>query len=186
MARDRFFEFTKAAILSLSQDLKAVLHIVEDADVPDAARATLAGAVVHFLSGKNTIPGVRGVLGYVDDVLVLRLALQEVVAAAPDAAAAYGESYPSLVGTLADDLALCEEHMGAGLTVIKKAMPKLGELKHLGRSAQECIRDEEAGTMLYEEVQAALVDLDLEEDEVARELKGIEPVLEALRRRAAQ
>ena len=37
--------------------------------------------------------------------------------------------------------------------------------------------------MLYEEVQAALVDLDLEEEAVSRALKQLDPVLDGLRQR---
>jgi hypothetical protein len=185
MSREQFIDFVKAGILSLPQHLKGTLRLVDDPNIPDEGRAVAAGAILHWLSGSNTIPGVRGgVLSYVDDVLVLRLAYARIESIAPEAMVRHRADSPELYGRLTEEVALVRSYLGEGMAVLDKAVERIAQQKHHGRTAAQCIADEEAGSMLYDEVQAALVDLDLEEEAVSRALKQLDPVLEGLRQRA--
>lgn len=183
-SREQFIEFVKAAILALPQHLKGALRLVEDPNIPDEGRAVAAGAILHWLGGSNTIPGVRGgVLSYVDDVLVLRLAYARIEAIAPEAMTRHRADSPDLYGAMNEEVALVRAYLGDRIAVLDKAVERIGQTKHHGRSAVQCIADEEAGSMLYDEVQAALVDLDIEEEAVSRALKQLDPVLDGLRQR---
>jgi hypothetical protein len=185
MSREQFVEFVKGAIMSLPQHLKGALRLVDDPNIPDEGRAVAAGAVLHWLGGSNTIPGVRGgVLSYVDDVLVLRLAYARIEAIAPDAMAVHRTDSPELFGSLTEEVELLRSYLGKGAAVLDRAVERLEQLKHKGVTAAQCVSDEEAGTMLYEQVQSALVDLDLEEEAVNRALKQLDPVLDGLRQRS--
>ncbi|HEX7481397.1 MAG TPA: hypothetical protein VF331_26575 [Polyangiales bacterium] len=176
----------RGAILSLPQSLKAALRVAEDQDIPDEGRALVAGAVVHWLSRTNTIPGVRGgALAYVDDVLVLLLAIERLTKLAPEAITRLQADSPELFETLAADLARARAYLGPGMTVLEQALPRVVKLKHLGRTAEQCVRDEAAATMLYEEVHAKLIELDLEPDVVARELRDLDQLVDELRKRAS-
>lgn len=181
-----FVEWMRGAILSLPQSLKAALRVAEDQDIPDEGRALVAGAVVHWLSRTNTIPGVRGgALAYVDDVLVLLLAIERLTKLAPEAITRLQADSPELFETLAADLARARAYLGPGMTVLEQALPRVVKLKHLGRTAEQCVRDEAAATMLYEEVHAKLIELDLEPDVVARELRDLDQLVDELRKRAS-
>jgi hypothetical protein len=183
-SREQFIEFVKAAIISLPQHLKGALRLLDDPNISDEGRAVAAGAVLHWLSGSNTIPGVRGgLLSYVDDVLVLRLAYARIEGIAPEAMARHRADSPELYGALSEEVTLMRSYLGDRVAVLDKAVEKLAQTKHHGRSAVQCVTDEEAGTMLYDEVQAALVDLDIEEEAVNRALKQLDPVLDGLRQR---
>jgi uncharacterized membrane protein YkvA (DUF1232 family) len=185
MVRDEFLTFIRGAILALPQSLKAALRVAEDPDIPDEGRALVAGAVIHWLSKTNTIPGVRGgAVAYVDDVLVLMLALERAQKLAPDAPERLLEHAPEVCETLAEDLALVRNYLGPGIGVLEQALGRVTKLKHMGRTAQQCVKDEASATMLYEELQAALVDFDPAPDAVARELKELDPVLDELRKKA--
>lgn len=185
MSRTQFIDFVKSAILSLPQHLKGALRLVDDPNIPDEGRMVAAGAVLHWLSGSNSIPGVRGgILSYVDDVLVLRLAYARIEGIAPDAMAGYRQDSPELFGNLSEEVDLIRGYLGKGIGVLEKAVDRIGQLKHHGRNASQCVADEEGTTMLYDEVQAALVDFDFEEDAVARALKQLDPVLDGLRQRS--
>lgn len=185
MARDEFVAFMRGAIVALPQSLKAALRVAEDPDIPDDGRALVAGALVHWLSRTNTIPGVRGAaLAYVDDVLVLLLAMERLSQMAPDAVPRLRADAPELFETLTDDLRIAREYIGTGMVLLEQALERVVKLKHMGRTAQQCVKDESAATMLYEEIHAALIDFDLEPDAVGRELKDIDPLVEELRRRA--
>lgn len=172
--------------MALPQSLKAALRVAEDPDIPDEGRALVAGAVIHWLSKTNTIPGVRGgALAYVDDVLVLMLALEHTQNLAPDAPDRMLQHAPELVETLEGDLALVRQHLGTGMAVFEQALPRVTKLKHMGRTAQQCVKDESAATMLYEELQSALVDFDPTPDSVARELKDLDAMVEDLRKKSS-
>jgi hypothetical protein len=183
-SRAQFIEFVKAAILSLPQHLKGALRFVDDPNIPDEGRAVAAGAILHWLSGSNTIPGVRGgPLSYVDDVLVLRLAYARIEAIAPEAMARHRADSPELYASLSADVQLVRAYLGDRIAVLDKAVERIGQMKHHGRTATQCIADEEASTMLYDEVQSALVDLEIEEEAVNRALKQLDPALDGLRQR---
>ena len=182
MSRERFHEFVGGAILSLPQYVKAVLRMVDDPDIPDEGRTLAAGAILHWLSGSNTIPGVPGgVLSLVDDALLLRLVHARLHDSAPDAIDRHREDSPELFGAIDDEIGLIREQLGDGIKVFDRSIDKVGKLKYRGHTAAQCVSDEDLGTELYEEVQSALVDLDLEEEEVARALKGLDRLIDGLR-----
>ena len=85
-------------------DLKDALRIVEDPEVDDESRISLAGAILHVVSSDAAIPGVRGTLQHVGSVLVMRLALERAREKSPEALARHAEESPRLLGDL-DDIA---------------------------------------------------------------------------------
>ncbi len=183
MSREKLTDFLQAAITSLPQHLQAALRLMDDPDVPDEGRVLAAGSVMHFLSGSNSIPGVRGgPLSYMDDVLILRLAYERIEKLAPDAMKRHRESTPEVFSSLAEDLALVREELGKSFAVLERAVDRLGHLKHRGLAPTQCASNEESATVLYDELTAALVDVDLEEGSVSRALKQLGPVLEGLKR----
>jgi hypothetical protein len=103
---------------------------------------------------------------------------------APDEVSRLKADAPELFETLDEDLAVCRSYLGAGIGVLEQALERVVKLKHMGRTALQCVKDEASATMLYEEIHAALIDFDLEPDAVGRELKDIEPIVEELRKRA--
>jgi uncharacterized membrane protein YkvA (DUF1232 family) len=185
MVREQFLTFMRGAVLALPQTLKAALRLAEDPDIPDEGRVLVAGAIIHWLSRTNTIPGVRGgALAYVDDVLVLMLAFERLTQLAPDVVERSRADSPELFETLEDDLQLTREYFGPGMNVLEQALGRVTKLKHMGRTPQQCVKDEATATMLYEEVMAALVDFDPQPDAVARELKDVDSVVDELRKKA--
>jgi hypothetical protein len=184
MSVEQFNDVLRAAILSLPQHLKATLRLLDDPNIPDEGRMIAAGAVLHWLSGSNTIPGMRaGLSSLADDLIVLLFAYERIDGIAPEAMAKHRADSPELFDGLTADVALIRSYLGKGVSVFDKAVEKIPQLKHLGRNAAQCIADEESSTVLHEQVHAALVELDLEEDEVNRALKQLGPVFEGLRQR---
>lgn len=186
MTREDFVAWLRDSILALPQSLKAALRIAEDPDLPDEARALMAGAVVHWLSRTNTIPGARGaVLVYVDDVLVLLFALDRVRKLAPESVERLASDLPDLFASFDADLALAHGYLGPGVKVLEQALDRVVRLKHMGRTAEQCVHDESAATMLYEELDSALVDFDLSPEAIARELKELDALIDELRKRGS-
>ncbi len=178
MSGDRFVEWVSEAIVSLPQDMKAILRIVDDPDIDDESRILAAGALMHVLSASNAIPGARGVLAYVDDVLVLRLALERIEKKCPEPMERHREESPELLESLHDDLASARDYLGDLITVLEKACNDVPKLKYEGHTPERCVRDTEASNWLYDAVHEAIVEqLEFDEDEVMREAKqiGLDP-----------
>lgn len=182
MTRQRAMEFVKRGLESLASDMKTTLRLVEDPDLDDASRVAAAGAVLHVLSHQNAIPGLRGTLAYVDDVLVLRLVLEGIKKRSPEALAVHENAAPELFETLDDDLVTIREYLGDLVSVLEKAANDVGRLSREGHSAKECAFDMEHTTWLYDEVQEAIVSgLDMGAEEAQRTSKLIDQILPPLK-----
>lgn len=172
------------AVIALPQDLKSVLRIVEDPEVDDESRVRLAGALLHVISEGTSIPGVRGVLQRVGTVLVIRLALEQVRERSPAAFEQHVQDSPDLLEPLDEQLEVAREFLGNGMTVLDQVVEKLPTLSHVGHAARDCVHDTEHSTWLYDTVHVALVEsMEIDEDDVAREIKGVQQIPRALEAR---
>lgn len=186
MVENGFAEAMREAILSLPQDLKAMLRVMEDPELDDAARVLASGSLLHVLSASNAIPGVKGTLALVDDVIVLRLALERIAGTSPDVVRRHREDMPEIFDAWTVQLEAARAYLGErGIAVLEKAVDGLSKLTFQGHSARECARDPEASTWLYDSVHEAIVEqFEIAEDEVARAVKSSHEILAKVSQRA--
>jgi hypothetical protein len=181
MSRERFVELMTPALTRFSQDLKSVLRIVEDPDVDDESRVAGAGSLMHVFSSSGAIPGVRGVLRHLGDVLVIRIVLEGVRARSPEAFEKHRTASPEMLEPLSDELDAMREYLGDRVSVLDKAVEKFPTLSHQGHQAAACVEDPESATWLYDAVHEALIDeIDIDDDDVVRELKQVDRILAPL------
>jgi uncharacterized membrane protein YkvA (DUF1232 family) len=179
-----FADVLREGMLSLPHDLKAMLRIVEDPELDDPGRVLACGAILHVLSGHNAIPGVKGILGYADDVIVLRLVVERLGKTSPEVIAHHKDDSPDIVGVFDDQLKVVRDHLGELLVVIDRAVDALPKGTFEGHGAVECARDAESATWLYDSVQEAIVErLELDPDAVVRAVKGAGEIKGLLKQR---
>jgi uncharacterized membrane protein YkvA (DUF1232 family) len=184
MVQDGFAEAMRGAILSLPQDLKAMLRVMEDPELDDGSRVTACGALLHVLSGSNAIPGVKGTLALVDDVLVLRLALERIAKTSPDVVKSHREVEPEIFESWDVQLEAARAYLGDRFGVLDRAVDGLAKQTFQGHSARECAKDEEAATWLYDSVHEAIVEqFEIAPDEVARAVKNAHEIKARLAQR---
>jgi hypothetical protein len=187
MSRERFIELMTPALTRFSQDLKSVLRIVEDPDVDDESRVAAAGSLMHVISSTGAIPGVRGVLRHLGDVLVMRLVLHGVRQRSPEAFEKHTAESPEMLQPLSDELDAMREYLGDRVTVLQKAVDKFPTLNHQGHQASACVEDTESATWLYDAVHEALIDeIDFDDEDVVRELKQVDRILAPLASRVGR
>lgn len=185
MSEDRFGELMERAILDLPQHMKETLRVVEDPDVDDESRVALAGALLHILGRNTAIPGVREPLQYVGHAMLMRLALESAKGRSPDAIGTHAEGAPRLIGQLEECLQTARDFLGDGMSVLEKVRDGLPKANHQGHDAKACVHDEESSNWLYDAVHEALVEtLEIDEDEVAREIKRVDQIQRSLQARA--
>jgi len=187
MSRERFVELMTPALNRFSQDLKSVLRIVEDPEIDDESRVAAAGGLLHVISASVAIPGVRGVLRHLGDVLLIRLVLDDVRQRSPNAFRKHLEKSPELLQPLSDELEAMRAYLGDRVGVLEKVVEKFPTLNHRGHQADACIDDPESSTWLYDAVHEALIDLiDFDEEDVARELRQVDRILAPLAARVGK
>jgi len=187
MSRERFIELMTPALIRFSQDLKSVLRIVEDPEVDDESRVAAAGGLLHVIYSSGSIPGVRGVLRYLGDVLLLRLVLSDVRARSADAFQKHLEESPEMLAPLSDELDAMRAYLGDRLTVLENVAKKFPALSHQGHQAAACVDDTESSTWLYDAVHEALIDqIDFDDEDVVRELKQVDRILDPLSSRVGR
>lgn len=181
MSRERFVELMTPALNRFSQDLKSVLRIVEDPEMDDETRIAAAGALLHVMSSTGAIPGVRGVLRHLGDVLVIRLMLDRVRTASPKAFEKYAGESPEMLGPLSDELEAMRAYLEDRVLVLDKVVDKFPKLNHQGHQAADCIGDTESSNWLYDSVHEVLVhEIEFDDEDVARELKQVDQILDPL------
>ncbi len=186
MSQQGFVTAMEEAILSLPQDMKVLLRVVEDLEVDDEGRILVAGALIHAISGSNAIPGMRGTLAFMDDALILRLVAKTVSEKNAEAMKEHRASSPEFA-TMDAQLEVARGYIGDLFPTLEKVIAGLPKINHQGHTAAKCISDDEGTTWLYDAVHEAIVEqFDFEEGDVARELKRIDPVLARVRTSLAQ
>lgn len=181
MSRERFVELMTPALARFSQDLKSLLRMVEDPEIDDESRVAAAGALLHVIFSNGVIPGVRGVLRYLGDVLLIRLVLKDVRERSPDAFQKHSQLSPEMFEPLSDELDAARVYLDDRVSVLEKAAEKFPNLNHQGHQASASIEDTESLTWLYDAVHEALIDeIDFGEEDVVRELKHVDRILAPL------
>ena len=175
------------ALLRFTQDLKSVLRIVEDPEIDDESRMAAAGALLHVISSSGSIPGVRGVLRHLGDVLVIRLVFAGVRERSPEAFDKHLQEAPEMLEPLSDELDATREYLGERLVVLEKVAGKFPSLSYQGHQAAGCIEDAESSNWLYDAVHEALIDeIDFDDEDVVRELKQVDQILAPLASRTGK
>lgn len=181
MSTERFIELMTPPLTRFGEDLNSVLRMVEDPEIDDQSRTALAGALMHVISSSGAIPGVRGVLRHLGDVLCLRMVFEQLRERSPEAFAKHAQQAPQLLGPLQEELDVMAAYLGERAKVLQRVVGKFPKLNHQGHSPASCVTDTEASTWLYDTVHEWLIDgLEFEEQDVARELKHVDDILPGL------
>src|SRR5512132_4370098 len=132
--------FLERAIAALAIDLKVLLRAVQDENLDDELRREAVGAVLYAISAGDLVPDSLGVLGYADDALVCRIALQRIGAKE----ATWRERYPRLYERLDEDLASARAFLGDELYefVGRAAMSRI-DTEYKGKKASDFLEDPE-------------------------------------------
>ena len=106
MSTEALQPIAEAWLSSLQQDIKEFVRVVcDDPELDEALRDRVHGAVFYALVPGDVIPDSIGVLGYLDDALALRIALDEVRREAPDRFEAWRDRIPEMIESAGEALA---------------------------------------------------------------------------------
>lgn len=182
----RFVERMRQLLVSLPYDMKVLFEAVSDENLPQEARQLAAAAAIYCLSPSDPMQDTMGLIGYVDDVVCVRIALKRILELGGEDAASYPDRFLDEYGSLDEDLELMRAYLGDSTDWIARRLDRgAGKVRYKGKAASTYVDDVEAREFLYEEGQEFTTDYEIDEEAAAR-LQNGKPILDAFRRRSAE
>ncbi|GAC1583219.1 MAG: hypothetical protein NVS3B20_13580 [Polyangiales bacterium] len=179
---DEAIQVLRSRVLSIPADLKALFPIVDDGELTDELRTLAASAIFYNLNPANIIPAKEGMLGFADDAIAIRCALDEVRRAVPERARVYAEGAPETWEGLEHEMDLLGALLGEWWQPLRATWRTIGMLEWHGKKAANAVSDAADSAWLYAAVEEALALRDVEEHAVVREVRK-EPLLAKLAQR---
>lgn len=176
-----FLERVSEYLVSLPYDLKVLQEAVTDPDLDKSARVLAASTVMHTLLPQEGEPGP---MRYVDDVLYVRAALDQIGRADGEGAKAFRERFDNeIYGRLEEDITLFKSFLGELWPWLVGKLGTFQKLSLKGKKATQAVDDDEIATLLYDEGLAFETNYPVNEEQVRNKLRRAEPIMELLRKR---
>lgn len=186
MSAREFGDAMSRCVASYGRDLKDSFFVVDDGELDEDMRILGAGAIFYGLAAGDLLPDTLGPLGLVDDVLVLRIALERICAANPERAKVYATERPELFENLAADLATARAFLGELFELFDERVDTCRAIEFKGKTPAICVTDADDNRWLYDEVMEAQLHMPSDDDEIARHMRKIDTVMPRLKQRLAQ
>ena len=179
-----FIERVRELLVALPYDLKALFEAMTDEDLSTDVRHLATSAVIYCLSPADPIPDHSGVVGFVDDVIAVRLVLKRLLEMGGEPMAGYPERFPEQFQRLDEDLELFRSYLGDAMSWLDERMRAENSkaMKYKGKTVETYVADDDAGQWLYEEGLEFTTEYELD-DEAVTKLSSGKPVLEAFEKR---
>ncbi len=188
MDADALEDISARWLASLAHDFKDFLHVVaDDLDLDDGLRERVITAVLYTLAPGDVVPDTMGAIGYLDDALGLRVALDAVREEAPARFESYRDRIPELVASVeGGDLAAWREALGDVYEPFRQRVfsPDRNVVK--GKRARDLMADPDGAGWLDDKVSEAALKMDFKDAAVtaaARKAVTVIPVFQQKLRR---
>ncbi len=180
----RFVQRVRQLLVSLPYDMKVMFEAISDENLPIEARLVAAQTTIYCLSPSDPIPDSLGLLGFVDDTILVRLALASMLKIGGEDAEDYPSRFPELFEPLAEDLEIIRAYLGSDMVWLEGRIdPKYAKARYKGKDANTYIQDDEAQEYLYSEGLAFTTDYEIDEEEAAK-LRSGQSIRDAFHKRA--
>jgi hypothetical protein len=180
-----FLETVSRMLVSLPFDVKVLLEAVADPDLEHAVRETAAATVVHVITPKDG--NVDAPVRFVEDVVLLRLALRKIAAEGGEGAPAFRERFAENYAPLEDELALLRQALGDDiLGWLDSRWAALAKAVYSKKKIPMFVDDEEVGTFLYDEGLRFGTLYPITEKSLAGRVKQVQPFIDHLARKREQ
>jgi hypothetical protein len=171
-------------LVALPHDLKVLYEAKDEPNLDRAARETAAGAILYALTPDTS--GEDNFVGFADDAIILRAALQAILLKGGEGAPAFRERFAEYFETLDRDLEMCRQVMGDTYAWLANKVENLHKQVYKGKKVAQYLDDDEDVEHLYEDGLAFATDFPIDETKLSMRLKKPETLLEPLRRKAAE
>jgi uncharacterized membrane protein YkvA (DUF1232 family) len=185
MSTEALDAIAEAWLSNLQQDIKEFVRVVcDDPELEESLRDRVHGAVFYALVPGDVIPDSIGVLGYLDDALALRVALDEVRREAPDRFDSYRERIPELVESTGEALAVFRESLDEETyESFRQRVFEIEKVEFKGRRASEVAQGKVDAGWLAAEVSVLALKLDFKPAAVRAAVKRVDSAIQTFHQR---
>ena len=170
-------------LLTFPFDLKILQEAIAETDLERGVREIAAGVLISSLSPQEG----SGPERFVDDLLVLRIALKRLATEGGEGAAAFCARFPEVYERLDEDLQLFEQGLGPELWAWLGTRPAAScRIALKGKRASQYIDDDSTWDQLYEDGVDFQTIYDVSESQVQNKLRRPEQLVEIIQRRHSE
>jgi uncharacterized membrane protein YkvA (DUF1232 family) len=170
-----FFEILVSWLVSLPTDLKILVEMVGDDELDMRARSLAVGTIVYILAPIDLIPEKVPVLGYVDDAIILHIAVAIAVQIDPDRGRYYREKYPQTFGELDQQIELLRETLGSLYSWLTALVENLTKRRFRGQSAEDVVSSEQLQEDVFDAAMEYAADVSVDAEAIRRALLATPP-----------
>ena len=172
---DSFFETLVKWIMSLPSDIKVLVVMIGDEELDMRARSLAVGTLAYVVAPIGLIPDAIPVLGYVDDVLMLHIALAVILRIDPERAYYYRERYPEIIGAIDEQTQLLIDTLGALYSWLEAFVENLTQRRYKGQSTEEAAQSEETREEIFDEAMEFAANVNVDEATIRQKLLSSPP-----------
>jgi len=185
MSTEALDAIAESWLSTLQQDIKEFVRVVcDDPELDESLRNRVHGAVFYALVPGDVIPDSMGVMGYLDDALALRVALDEVRREAPDRFESWRDRIPELVESAGDDLATFRESLDEETyQAFRQRVFAIEKVEFKGRRASEVAQGAVDPGWLAAEVSVLALKLDFKSAAIRAAVKRVDSALQMFHQR---
>ena len=185
-AESKFVELVRSWLVSLPHDLKIAFDAMDDENLPRTARELATGVAIYIVTPKDSTADKNDqIVGYADDALLLRLALQKALDKGEDEQA-FRERFPELFEGLDENLKLCKSVIGELMTWLEQKVPSLKTMSYKGKKIATYLDDDEAREQLFDDGLVFRTDYPVDEKTIGDKLKKSTTVIDVMKRHRAE
>lgn len=172
---ENFFEILVRWLVSLPTDIKILIEMIGDDELDMKARSLAVGTIVYVLAPIDLIPEKIPVLGYVDDVVVLHIAVALAVQIDPNRGRYYREKYPQTFETLDQQIDLLRKTLGALYSWLTALVENLVKRRFRGQTAEDIIGSEKLHEDMFDAAMEYAADVNVDAETIRRALLAAPP-----------
>jgi len=185
-AESKFVELVRRWLVSLPHDLKIAFDAMDDENLPRPVREVAAGVIAYVVSPNDAVSDRNdAVVGFADDAVLLRLALQRALGPGEDEQS-FRDRFPELFDGLDASLSLCKSIMGELMTWLEGKVTTLPTMEYKGKKITKYLDDDEAREQLFEDGLVFRTDYPVDEKTITDKLKKATTITDMLKRRQAE
>jgi uncharacterized membrane protein YkvA (DUF1232 family) len=185
----RFVELVRSWLVSLPHDLKVAFEAMDDENLSRTARELAVGAIIYVVTPHDYVSDRNeAVVSFVDDAILLRLALRKMLTkeSEEEAATEFRARFSEVFETMEKDLDLCRKAMGDLMNWLDAKVDTLQNLEHKGKKCKAFLDNDEAREELFEDGLVFRTDYPIDEETIGDKLKKASTVTEVMKRRRAE
>jgi len=125
--------------------------MIADEEVAQDARSIALGTIIYIVSPLDIIPDTIPDIGFVDDVIVVRCALEVIAERSGEKIGLYQSKYPHVFSQLPEELQILKSTLGGIYRWLRGKVEASGHIRYKGMSALEILRSRRDMENLCEE-----------------------------------